>query len=76
MDMGVGSFVFSQGVVSAFPLLKDPRHLSAPLLPKVTTVAWKMLPLVFLGLLRILLVKSMGYPVSWSIQLILLLIQL
>ena len=64
MDVGVGSFVFSQGVVSAIPLLKNSSHLSAPLLPKLTMVAWKMLPLIGLGLLRVLIVKGAEYPVS------------
>jgi hypothetical protein len=63
MDMGVGSFVFSQGIVSAIPLLKNPSHLSAPMLPKLTAVSLKMLPLIFLGILRVILVKRTEYPV-------------
>ncbi|KAJ7102724.1 GWT1-domain-containing protein [Mycena epipterygia] len=62
MDLGVGSFVFSNGVVSAIPLLKDPRHLSAPLFPKVYTVMKKTLPIIALGVIRVLLVKGTEYP--------------
>ncbi|KAF8584602.1 GWT1-domain-containing protein [Ramaria rubella] len=62
MDLGVGSFVFSQGVVSAIPLLKNPSHLSAPVFPKLTTVSRKMLPLISLALVRVILVKGSDYP--------------
>ncbi|KAF8496917.1 GWT1-domain-containing protein [Gautieria morchelliformis] len=62
MDMGVGSFVFSQGIISAIPILKNPSHLSAPMLPKLTVVFLKMLPLIFLGVLRVILVKGTEYP--------------
>ncbi|KAF8523780.1 GWT1-domain-containing protein [Hysterangium stoloniferum] len=62
MDLGVGSFVFSQGIVSAIPLLKNPTHLSAPLVPKLTVAVWKILPLVFLGFIRVMLVKGSDYP--------------
>ncbi|KAJ7465187.1 GWT1-domain-containing protein [Mycena latifolia] len=62
MDLGVGSFVFSNGVVSAIPLLKDPHHLTAPLLPKVWTVVRKTLPVIALGVIRVLLVKGTEYP--------------
>jgi phosphatidylinositol glycan class W len=63
MDMGVGSFVFSQGLVSAIPLLKDPKHLSSPLYPKVVAVVRKSLPVIALGVVRVLLVKGTEYPV-------------
>ena len=63
MDLGVGSFVFSTGVVSAIPLLKDPRHLTAPLLPKVRAVVIKTLPIIALGVIRVVLVKGTEYPV-------------
>ncbi|KAJ7272716.1 GWT1-domain-containing protein [Mycena haematopus] len=62
MDLGVGSFVFSNGLVSAIPLLKDPAHLSAPLLPKVSAVVRKTLPIIALGIVRVLLVKGTDYP--------------
>ncbi|PIL36018.1 hypothetical protein GSI_01678 [Ganoderma sinense ZZ0214-1] len=62
MDIGVGSFVFSQGIVSAIPLLKNPAHLTEPLLPKVTTVLRKCSPVLVLGLLRTISVKGTEYP--------------
>lgn len=63
MDLGVGSFVFAQGIVSAIPLVKNPAHLNAPLVPKVVQVIRKALPVLFLGVLRVIVVKSTGYPV-------------
>ncbi|THH03925.1 hypothetical protein EW145_g5899 [Phellinidium pouzarii] len=62
MDLGVGSFVFSQGVVSAIPILKDPAHLIVPALPKIITVIKKMLPVFFLGIIRVISVKGTEYP--------------
>ncbi len=32
MDLGVGAFVFSQGVISAIPLVKNPAYLASPVL--------------------------------------------
>lgn len=64
MDLGVGSFVFSQGVVSAIPLLKDPMYLLVPPRPKVITVAKKVLPVAALGIIRVISVKGTEYPVS------------
>lgn len=62
MDLGVGSFVFSQGVVSALPLIRDPSYLTAPLGSKVVKVAKKCLPIIALGVVRVLLVKGTEYP--------------
>ncbi|KAI0324103.1 hypothetical protein GY45DRAFT_1439298 [Cubamyces sp. BRFM 1775] len=62
MDLGVGAFVFSQGIVSAIPLVKNPQHLTEPLLPKVTVVLRKCSPLLLLGLLRTISVKGTEYP--------------
>lgn len=64
MDLGVGSFVFSQGIVSAIPLLKNPTYLRNPVLPKLIVVVRKCSPLLVLGLLRTLSVKGADYPVS------------
>ncbi|KAF9011707.1 GWT1-domain-containing protein [Cyathus striatus] len=62
MDLGVGSFVFSQGVVSAIPLLKDPSYLTSPFGPKLYRVTKKCLPIIALGAIRVLLVKGTEYP--------------
>lgn len=64
MDLGVGSFVFSQGVVSAIPLIRDPSYLTAPLKPKLVSVVRKTFPIILLGFVRVILVKSTEYPVS------------
>ncbi len=63
MDLGVGSFVFSQGVVSAIPVLKNPAYLASPFLPKLFATTKKVLPILALGLLRVVLVKGTEYPV-------------
>ncbi|KAL1666236.1 GWT1-domain-containing protein [Schizophyllum commune] len=62
MDVGVGSFVFAAGIVSALPILKDPPYLRAPTLPKVLSVARKAAPIIALGLVRVALVKGTEYP--------------
>ncbi|CAL1710321.1 unnamed protein product [Somion occarium] len=62
MDLGVGSFVFSQGVVSALPIIKNPLYLTTPFVPKFTTVLRKCLPLLLLGLLRTVSVKVLLHP--------------
>lgn len=64
MDLGVGSFVFSQGLVSAIPFLKDPSYASAPVVPKLLATVKKTAPVLALGLVRVLLVKGTDYPVS------------
>lgn len=66
MDIGVGSFVFSQGVVSAIPILKDPQRLAMPVVPKMINVSKKVLPLVVLGVVRLISVKGTDYPVWHS----------
>ncbi|KAI0736482.1 GWT1-domain-containing protein [Fomitopsis betulina] len=62
MDIGVGSFIFSQGIVSAIPLVKDPASLRQPLMPKVLRTARKCAPLLLLGIIRTLSVKGVEYP--------------
>lgn len=68
MDMGVGSFVFSQGIVSAIPVIqfvKYPANLRPPLRLEIFSVLEKSLPVLVLGLLRVVLVKGTQYPVSF-----------
>ncbi|KAJ3996219.1 GWT1-domain-containing protein [Lentinula boryana] len=62
MDIGVGSFVFSGGIASAMPLIKTPSHLAAPLIPKMLRAMRKSLPIILLGIVRVLLVKGTEYP--------------
>jgi phosphatidylinositol glycan class W len=67
MDMGVGAFVFSQGIVSATPIIefiKYPAHLRPPLTSEIKSVVGKILPVLVLGIVRVALVKSTQYPVS------------
>ena len=68
MDLGVGSFVFSQGVVSAIPILKDPTYLIAPPVPKILTAIKKVLPVLILGVVRVVMVKGTEYPVRKEIR--------
>ena len=65
MDMGVGAFVFSQGIVSAIPLLKTPLQSRPPLTLEIASVILKCAPVLALGLVRVLLVKGTQYPVGW-----------
>ena len=64
MDMGVGAFVFSQGIVSAIPLLKAPLHSRTPLTSEIASVVVKCAPVLAIGLVRVVLVKGTQYPVS------------
>ncbi|KAH8986440.1 GWT1-domain-containing protein [Lactarius hatsudake] len=62
MDMGAGAFVFSQGIVSAIPLVKAPLHARAPLISEIASVVVKCAPVLALGLVRVMLVKGTQYP--------------
>lgn len=55
--------MFSQGIVSAIPLIKDRAYLRAAPLTKILAVTQKCLPVIALGLLRTLSVKGTEYPV-------------
>jgi len=63
MDVGVGSFVFSLGLVSA-------RSVSAAASGNTLFAIFKALkkasPILILGLIRVLMVKGTEYPVSLS----------
>ncbi|QRV98928.1 hypothetical protein RhiJN_26947 [Ceratobasidium sp. AG-Ba] len=62
MDLGVGSFVFSQGLVSAIPMIKNPAMLRAAVIPKLLVTLKKVAPVFVLGLVRVLAVKGTEYP--------------
>ena len=64
MDMGVGAFVFSQGIVSAIPLIKAPLNSRPPLTSEIASVIVKCAPVLALGLVRVVLVKGTQYPVG------------
>ncbi|CCX33156.1 GWT1-domain-containing protein [Pyronema domesticum] len=58
MDLGVGSFVFSSGVVSARSIL---RSSPPPLLQRLKTSLRHSFPLLVLGLVRLIMVKGVDY---------------
>jgi len=67
MDMGVGAFVFSQGIASATAIIqfiKYPAHLRPSITSEIKFVLVKTLPVLVLGLVRVVLVKGTQYPVS------------
>lgn len=62
MDLGVGSFVFSSGLVSARSVLK--AHFasgSPPLAARMRNAMRSSLPLIILGFVRLVMVKSTDY---------------
>jgi glucosaminylphosphatidylinositol acyltransferase len=62
MDMGVGSFVFSMGLVAARPLLKERAEGRATSLPRRLLHSMRhSLPLLVLGIMRLLTVKGVDY---------------
>lgn len=62
MDVGVGSFVFSAGVVSARPILRKTVDKNTPTpLEKLFTPIKHALPLLALGFIRLYSVKGLDY---------------
>lgn len=62
MDMGVGSFVFSAGVVASRPVLKERADgCATPLGARLTRSLRHSLPLLALGVVRLLSVKGLDY---------------
>lgn len=63
MDLGVGSFVFSGGVVSARALLKSRGNQAkrTPLLQRFMASTRHSIPLLVLGLIRLYSVKGLDY---------------
>ncbi|KAI1077333.1 GPI-anchored wall transfer protein 1 [Whalleya microplaca] len=62
MDVGVGSFVFSAGVVAARPVLKErAQGRTMPLHQRLLYSMRHSLPLLVLGVIRLLSVKGLDY---------------
>ncbi|CAJ0630304.1 7636_t:CDS:2 [Entrophospora sp. SA101] len=61
MDLGVGSFVFSSGIVSAKPFLKKPENRFKPMKGQLVAAVKHSLPILALGILRLIAVKSSDY---------------
>ncbi|KAI1109415.1 GPI-anchored wall transfer protein 1 [Nemania sp. NC0429] len=62
MDLGVGSFVFSAGIVAARPLLRERAEGRAtPLLQRLIYSMRHSLPLLVLGIARLISVKGLDY---------------
>ncbi|KAJ0162325.1 GPI-anchored wall transfer protein 1 [Colletotrichum tanaceti] len=62
MDIGVGSFVYSAGVVAARPVLKERAEgRSTPLTTRLLRSMRHSLPLLVLGVVRLLSVKGLDY---------------
>jgi len=63
MDAGVGSFVFSQAIIDARPILtRRPQTQGTAVWKDVWRSTRKTMPLLVLGLVRILFVKGVDYP--------------
>ena len=62
MDLGVGSFVFSAGVVSARSLYKDNDQGVRPnIITRMVTATRHTIPLLILGVVRLISVKGLEY---------------
>ncbi|KAK0657711.1 GPI-anchored wall transfer protein 1 [Cercophora newfieldiana] len=62
MDMGVGSFVFSAGIVASRPILKERADgRTTPLITRLARSMRHSLPLLALGVIRLLSVKGLDY---------------
>jgi phosphatidylinositol glycan class W len=66
MDIGVGSFVFAQGLAAASPLLRNPHSVYVNPMNKLGSATRKVVPLFILAGARIIAVKGMAYPVRCS----------
>ncbi|KAK5631677.1 hypothetical protein RRF57_007391 [Xylaria bambusicola] len=62
MDLGVGSFVFSAGIVAARPLLKErAENRTTPLSQRLMHSMRHSFPLLVLGVVRLISVKGLDY---------------
>lgn len=63
MDLGVGSFVFSSGIVAARPFLKKPENRFKSLKGQLFKAVKQAFPLLLLGFIRLIMVKGVDYQV-------------
>lgn len=65
MDVGVGSFVFSLGLISTRPFLAPPDSTTSKrqLWPSLLKSIKSSIPTILLGLIRVAMVKGVEYPV-------------
>lgn len=61
MDIGVGSFVFALGIVSALPLLRSKDRRS--FIPAIYGSVKRSASVLALGVIRLIMVKGVDYPV-------------
>ncbi|KAF0540860.1 GPI-anchored wall transfer protein 1 [Gigaspora margarita] len=61
MDLGVGSFVFSSGIVAARPFLKKPENRFKPFKGQLLRAVRQALPILILGFIRLMMVKGVDY---------------
>jgi len=69
MDIGVGSFIFSSGVISGKRLVLDSEDRISALMKAVKT----SIPLLLLGLLRYFMTRAANYQVFKTLEFIFLL---
>lgn len=62
MDLGVGSFVFSLGLISALPLLRKTE--TRRMVPALWSSIKRSAGVLLLGVVRVISVKGVDYPVS------------
>lgn len=63
MDIGVGSFVFALGIISALPLLRSKDRRS--FVPAIWGSIKRSASVLALGVIRLIMVKGVEYPVSF-----------
>ena len=68
MDVGVGSFVFSLGIVSIRSFAKAARQEASSIMYTVSRALRKTSPVLALGVVRVLMVKGSDYPASFSLE--------
>lgn len=62
MNLGVGSFVFTLGLVQALPILRS--EWQPPLRFRLVAALKSSWPVLGLGFARLVMVKGVDYPVS------------